>query len=62
VIEQDHRFVRKEVRASQRFKYFYTAERTLEASQAVTMIRKGEVGSDSMGQAKFVLSLFQTDA
>jgi transposase-like protein len=29
VIEQDHRFVKKKVRASQSFKSFHTAERTL---------------------------------
>jgi transposase-like protein len=30
VIEQDHRFVKKKVRAAQYFKSFHTAERTLE--------------------------------
>ena len=62
VIEQDHRFVKKKVRASQCFKSFHTAERTLEGIEAVTMMRKGQVkrlaGSDAMGQAKFVTSLF----
>ena len=62
VIEQDHRFVKKKVRASQCFKRFHTAERTLEGIEAVNMIRKGQVkrlaGSDAQGQAKFVASLF----
>ncbi len=62
VIEQDHRFVKKKVRASQCFKTFRTAERTIEGVEAVNMIRKGQVkrlsGSDVRGQAKFVLSLF----
>jgi transposase-like protein len=62
VIEQDHRFVKKKVRASQCFKRFPTAERTLEGIEAINMIRKGQVkrlaGSDSQGQAKFVASLF----
>jgi transposase-like protein len=62
VIEQDHRFVKKKVRASQCFKSFHTAERTLEGIEAVNMIRKGQVerlaGSDAQGQAKFVASLF----
>ena len=62
VIEQDHRFIKKKVRASQRFKRFHTAERTLEGIEAVNMIRKGQVkrlaGSDALGQAKFVTSLF----
>src|SRR3954464_13617849 len=58
VIEQDHRFIKKKVRASQYFKSFHTAERTLEGIEAINMIRKGQVkrlaGSDAQGQAKFV--------
>jgi len=41
VIGQDHRFVKKEVHASQCFKRFHTAERTLEGIEAVNMMRKG---------------------
>ena len=66
VIEQDHRFIKKKVRASQCFKRFHTAERTLEGIQAVNMMRKGQVkwlsGKDAMGQAKFVEDLFQIAA
>ena len=66
VIEQDHRFIKKKVRASQCFRSFHTAERTLEGIEAVNMIRKGQVkrlsGSDTRGQAKFVLNLFQLAA
>jgi transposase-like protein len=66
VIEQDHRFIKKKVRASQCFKRFQTAERTLEGIEAVNMMRKGQVkrlaGSDAQGQAKFVASLFQIAA
>jgi transposase, IS6 family len=66
VIEQDHRFVKKKVRASQCFKSFHTAERTLEGIEAVNMMRKGQVkrlaGSDARGQATFVASLFQIAA
>jgi transposase-like protein len=62
VIEQDHRFIKKKVRASQCFKRFHTAERTLEGIESVNMIRKGQVerlvASESQGQAKFVASLF----
>jgi len=62
VIEQDHRFIKKKARASQCFKRFHTAERTLEGIEAVNMMRKGQVkrlaGSDARGQAKFVASLF----
>ncbi|HEY0322154.1 MAG TPA: IS6 family transposase [Pyrinomonadaceae bacterium] len=43
VIEQDHRFIKKKVRASQCFKSFQTAERTLEGIEALNMMRKGQV-------------------
>jgi transposase-like protein len=66
IIEQDHRFIKKKVRASQCFKRFQTAERTLEGIEAVNMMRKGQVkrlsGNDALGQAKFVASLFQIAA
>ncbi len=66
VIEQDHRFVKRKVRASQCFKSFHTAERTLEVIEAVNMMRKGQVkrlaGSDAMRQARFVAALFQIAA
>ena len=61
VIEQDHRFIKKKVRASQCFKSFHPAERTLEGIESINMMRKGQVkrlvGSDAQGQAKFVESL-----
>ena len=63
VIEQDHRFIKKKVRASQCFKSFHTAERTLEGIEALHMMRKGQVKrldrKDVVGQAKFVARLFQ---
>ncbi len=66
IIEQDHRFIKKKVRASQCFKRFHTAERTLEGIEAMHMIRKGQVkrlrGNDAPGQAKFVTGLFQIAA
>ena len=66
VIEQDHRFIKKKVRASQCFKRFHTAERTLEGIESINMIRKGQVKrlakSDAMGQAKFIASLFRIAA
>ena len=66
IIEQDHRFVKKKVRASQCFKKFQTAERTIEGIESINMMRKGQVKrlerSDAVGQAKFVESLFQLAA
>ena len=62
VIEQDHRFIKKKVRASQCLKSFHTAERMLEGIESINMIRKDQIkrlaGSDAQGQAKFVESLF----
>ena len=44
------------------FRSFHAAERTLEGVEALHMMRKGQVerlnGRDSVGQAKFVESLF----
>lgn len=48
VIEQDHRFIKKKVRASQCFKRFHTAERTLEGIEAVNMMKKGQIKKVSM--------------
>ncbi len=66
VIEQDHRFVKKKARASQCFRSFHTAERTIEGVEAMNMLRKGQVkrlsGSDAREQARFVRSLFAVAA
>jgi IS6 family transposase len=66
VIEQDHRSIKKKVRASQCFKRFHTAGRTLEGIEAVNMMRKGQVnifdGRDARSQAKLVLNLFHVAA
>jgi IS6 family transposase len=66
IIEQDHRFIKKKVRASQCFKRFHAAERALEGIEAMNMMRKGQVKRldrcDAMGQEKFVASLFQIAA
>ena len=44
------------------FRSFHTAERTIEEVETLHMMRKGQVkrldGRDSVGQAKFVASLF----
>ncbi len=66
IIEQDHRFIKKRVRACLGYRSFDTAERTIQGVEAVNMLRKGQVkrlvGSNAMGQAKFVASLFQVAA
>lgn len=44
------------------FRSFHTAERTPEGVEAAHMMRKGQIkrldGRDSLGQAKFIESLF----
>jgi IS6 family transposase len=66
IIEQDHRFIKKRVRACLGYRSFDTAERTLQGVEAVNMMRKGQVkrlgGRDAVGQAKFVESLFYVAA
>ena len=58
VIEQDHRTVKRRVRASQGFRAFQSAWRTLQGIETVNMIRKGQVRwlpkDDIAGQAAFV--------
>jgi transposase-like protein len=66
IIEQDHRFIKKRVRACLGYRSFDTAERTLQGVEAMNMMRKGQVkrlnGSNAMGQAKFIQNLFQVAA
>jgi IS6 family transposase len=62
IVEQDHRFIRRKWRVMQCFRSFHTAERTLDGIESMHMMRKGQVkrldGRDTIGQAKFVESLF----
>jgi IS6 family transposase len=62
IIEQDHRFIKKRVRACLGYRSFDTAERTLQGVEAMHMVRKGQVKrldrNDAIGQAKFVANLF----
>ena len=66
IIEQDHRFIKKRVRACLGYRSFDTAERTQQGVEAVNMIRKGQVKRldryDAIGHAKFVEGLFQIAA
>jgi IS6 family transposase len=62
IIEQDHRFIKKRVRACLGYRVFDTAERTLQDVEVMNMIRKGQLKrigrGDTQVQAKFVQSLF----
>jgi IS6 family transposase len=42
VLEQDHRAIKRRVRASQHFRSFWAAWRTIAGYEAIHMIRKGQ--------------------
>ena len=58
IVEQDHRAIKRRVRASQGFRAFHSASRTLQGIETMNMIRKGQVRwiakDDVAGQAMFV--------
>jgi len=62
IVEQDHRAIKRRVRASQGFRCFASAARTIEGIETMHMIRKGQVRwlpkKDVVGQAHFVAQLF----
>jgi IS6 family transposase len=66
VVEQDHRAIKRRVNASQGFRSFDGAWRTLQGYEAVQMIRKGQVrwlsGKDIVGQVLFVNEIFGVKA
>ena len=62
IVEQDHRAIKRRVRASQGFRSFDSAARTIQGIETVNMIRKGQVRwvtkDDIAGQVAFVAELF----
>src|SRR5262245_60624793 len=65
-IEQDHRAIKRRVNASQGFRSFDGARRTLQGYEAMQMIRKGQVrwlsGKDVVGHVLFVNEIFGVKA
>src|ERR1700710_412677 len=63
VVEQDHRAIKRRVRAMQGFRSFRSAWRALQGIETVNMIRKGQVRwlakNDIAGQVAFVARLFE---
>ena len=61
-IEQDHRFIKKRVVASQWFRSVNGALRTIAAYEAMNMIRKGQIRwlakHDTVGQVRFIEHTF----
>ena len=62
IVEQDHRAVKRRLRACQGFRSFHSAWRTLQGIETMNMIRKGQVRwipkDDIAGHAMFVRDIF----
>src|SRR5262249_8225407 len=63
VLEQDHRPIKRRVRASQHFRSFWGAWRTIAGYEAIHMIRKGQAWGSAAGAKvgmlhRFILGLF----
>jgi transposase, IS6 family len=60
ILEQDHRAIKRRVRASQHFRSFWGAWRTIAGYEAIHMIRKGQACcSAEIGLLhRFILGLF----
>ena len=66
LLEQDHRAIKRRVKAKQSFREFQAARRTIEGYEAIHMIRKGQVrwvsGADVRRQNQFIDRLFDLAA
>jgi IS6 family transposase len=66
ILEQDHRAIKRRVKAKQNFREFQATRRTIEGYEAMHMIRKGQarwVGGDDVGrQNHFIDRLFDLAA
>ena len=62
IIEQDHRYIKRRVVASQHFREFNSASRTISGYETMNMIRKGQIKNvergDILNQIRFIHSLF----
>jgi IS6 family transposase len=62
IVEQDHRFIKRQVKPGMGFFSFETADRTLQGYEVMHMIRKGQVRgvgkADISGQVTFIAGLF----
>ena len=66
ILEQDHRAIKRRVKAKQSFREFRAAQRTIAGYEAVHMIRKGQArwvsGNDVRKQNQFIDQLFDLPA
>ena len=63
ILEQDHRAIKRRVRASQGFRSFWGAWRTIQGYEAMHAIRKGQARRIGVGEVErrldFIAGLFQ---
>ena len=66
MLEQDHRAIKRRVKAKQGFREIHAARRTIQRYEAMHMIRKGQVrwvsGSDVRRQIQFINRRFEVAA
>ena len=66
ILEQDHRAIKRRVKAKQGFRAFDAARRTLAGYEAINMMRKGQArwvsGADIRQQNQFIDQLFDLAA
>jgi IS6 family transposase len=66
ILEQDHRAIKRRVKAKQGFRAFRAARHIIQGYEAMHMIRKGQVrwvsGSDLRPQIQLIESLFELHA
>ena len=67
ILEQDHRAIKRRVRASQGFRSFWGAWRTITGYETIHMIRKGQACENAAGGLgillhRFILALFSAVA
>ena len=66
ILEQDHRAIKRRVKAKQNFREFQAARRTIEGYEAMHMIRKGQArwvsGNDVRKENQFIDKLFDLPA
>ena len=66
ILEQDHRAIKRRVKAKQGFCEFHATRRTIRGYEAMHMIRKGQArrvsGSDVRQQIQFINKLFEVAA
>ncbi len=65
ILEQDHRAIKRRVKAKQSFREFYAAARTIEGYEAIHMILKGQVrrvSGDDVRKQNQLIELFDLAA